>query len=345
MKNLKMLTLAVASTMLLAGCSSAEAESTEVTATSMAELYEEAKAEGRVVVYGPTEDLFGAVYEDFREAYPGIEVVTSDIFGQELDSRLEGEQLAGGFEADLVHIGVSDVERFHEKGYLAAYRPYGTEELDPAFLGPEDAWSVPSQHLYGTAYNTNALAAGQVPSSWAQLAGKEFTGMATATPKQSGVTPQMLAAALDAGVIDEAWIDRFKADTAPKVFPSVANALQATVTGETELAFIAGYGSYMRQVEQGAPLGFAAMSDGAYFSDVAYAVLDGGPNPHAARLLVGWMFSEEGQASVAEHVFEFGTMPNAPLPAGAEALGDPARLPYPGAEGYRATLELLNAKF
>lgn len=347
MKKIKTLAaVAAASAVFLSACGSAEPDVPEVTAASVEELHEAAKDEGQVVVYGPTEDLYAAVYEDFKLAYPGIEIVTSDIFGQELDSRLEGEQIAGGFDADLVHIGVSDVERYKEKDYLAAYRPFGAEELDPAFLGPDDAWSVPSQHLYATAYNTNALSAGEVPGTWAELASAELAGkIATATPKQSGVTPQAVSAAMEDGVIDEAWIDSFREDAKPKIFPSVANALQATVTGETDLAFVAGYGSYMRQLEQGAPLGFTAMSDGAYFSDVAYGVLDGGPHPNAARLLVAWMFSPEGQASVAKHVYEFGTMPGAPLPAGADVIGDPVRLPYPGAEGYRSTLQLLNTKF
>ena len=87
------------------------------------------------------------------------------------------------------------------------------------------------------------------------------------------------------------------------------------------------------------------MDDGAFFSDVAYGVLDGAPHPNASRLLVSWMFSEAGQASVAEHVFEFGTMPNAPKPEGAEELGDPVRLSYPGGDKYRSALELLNTKF
>lgn len=339
--------LAAASALLISGCGGAEPEAAAApAATSVEELYEAAQDEGQVVIYGPTEDLYAAVYEDFKAAYPGIEIVTSDIFGQELDSRLEGEQIAGGFAADLVHIGVSDVERYKEKDYLTPYRPFGTEELDPAFIGPDEAWSVPSQHLYATAYNTKALSADEVPTTWDDLLAADLSGkIATATPKQSGVTPQVLSAALEEGVIDEAWIDSFKAEAKPKIFPSVANALQATVTGETDLAFVAGYGSYMRQVEQGAPLGFSAMTDGAYFSDVAYGVLDGGPNPNAARLLVAWMFSAEGQASVAKHVFEFGTMPEAPLPAGAEVIGDPVRLPYPGAEGYRSTLQLLSTKF
>ncbi len=348
MKNTtKFATIAVASMLLISGCGgSSETASQAVNATSAAELYEAAKAEGKITVYGPTENLYAAVYEDFSAEYPGIEIVTSDIFGQELDARLEGEQVAGGFEADLVHIGVSDTERYNDKGYLASFTPVEADGLDEKFVGPDGSWSVPSQHLYATAYNTKVLSEDEVPTTWAELADSDLAGkIATATPKQSGVTPQVLASALAARAIDEAWVDSFKAEARPKIFPSVANALQSTVTGETAISLVAGYGTYMRQVEQGAPLEFVAMDDGAYYSDVAYAVLDGGPNPNAARLLVSWMFSDAGQASIAKHIFEFGTMPDAPLPAGADKIGNPVRLAYPGAEKYRSTLEMLNTKF
>ena len=97
MKNkMKYAAVAVASMLLISGCGSSESASQAVDATSAAEYYEAAKAEGKVTVYGPTEDLYAAVYEDFSAEYPGIEIVTSDIFGQELDTRLEGEQIAGG---------------------------------------------------------------------------------------------------------------------------------------------------------------------------------------------------------------------------------------------------------
>lgn len=245
-----------------------------------------------------------------------------------------------------MHIGVSDAERYKDKGYLNPFIPFGTEGLDAKFMGTDNSWSVPSQHLYATAFNTNKFSAEDMPSTWTGLAAENLAGkIATANPKQSGVTPQVLAAVLGAGVIDEAWIDRFKSESKPKIFPSVANALQATVTGETAISLVTGYGTYMRQVQQGAPLKFVVMDDGAYFSDVSYGVMSSAPHPNSARLLVSWMFSEEGQASIAEHVYEFGTMPDAPLPEGAKEIGDPVRLAYPGAEKYRSTLEMLNKKF
>ncbi|MDR7083387.1 iron(III) transport system substrate-binding protein [Arthrobacter ginsengisoli] len=340
--------LAIGSLLALTACGNDAPAATESTAaaTTLTGLYEAAKTEGALQIYGPTEDLYKAVYADFAKAYPGITITTADIFGQELDARLEGEQIAGGFAADLLHIGVSDMGRYATKEYLASYKPAEAEALDAKFRGTDDKWSVPSRHLYATAYNTKNLTADQVPTSWADLIDPKWKGeLGVANPKQSGVTPQVIAAALEAGAIDEAWLNTLKDDIAPAVYPSVATALQAVVTGENDLSLVAGYGSFMRQVKQGAPVGFATMDDGAYYSDVAYGLLDGSKHPNAARLLVAWMYSAEGQASIAKNVYEFGTMPQAPLPEGADKLGQSAEITYPGPEKYRSTLDLLNAKF
>lgn len=347
MKHIKLLTLSIAGATLLSACSSAsDSGGAEIKDGSMEELYQAAQDEGSLTIYGPTEDLYSEVYEIFAEEYPGIEIVTSDIFGQELDSRLEGELASGGFEADLVHIGVSDVERYNEKEYLSAFRALDTEELPAEFVGPDDKWSVPSQHLYTPAYNTNNLDEAEVPATWEDLASNDLAGkIATANPKQSGVTPQVLSAASAAGVIDEQWLDDFKNEAQPMIMPSVANALQTTITGETDISLVAGFGTYARQIAQGAPLALVPLSDGVYFSDVAYAALEDSPNPNAARLLISWMYSDTGQAAIAEHVYEFGTMPDAPDPEGAETLGDLDAIIYPGAEKYREMLDLLNTKF
>jgi iron(III) transport system substrate-binding protein len=341
--------LVLGSVLALTACGgeqAAPAAPSPQTATTLDGLYQAAKAEGSIQIYGPTEDLYSGVYDDFKKDYPGIEITTANIFGQELDARLEGEQASGGFSSDLLHIGVSDVERYAEKQYLAAYKPVGADTLDGRFRGQNDLWSVASRHLYATAYNTKNVSPADVPTSWAQLADPKWKGqMGLSNPKQSGVTPQVFSAALESGSISERWIDQLKANTAPKIYPSVANSLQATVTGEVKLSLVAGYGSYMRQLKQGAPIGFAVMSDGTYFSDVAYAALAGSKHPNAARLLVAWMYTPKGQASIAKHVYEFGTMPGAPQPEGADKLGALKEMPFPGPDKYRSTLQLLNTKF
>lgn len=338
--------LAVASTFSLTACTDTPEVPPFEEIGSMAGLYEAAKAEGELLIYGPTENLYAAVYKDFAATYPGIEIATADIFGQDLDSRLEGEQVAGGFEADLVHIGVSDMERYLDREFLTSYRPLGTDNLSDEYLGPDATWSVPSRHLYASVYNTTNVKSSDAPQQWEQLTNPRWKGeIAVSNPKISGAAAQALSAALTQGVIDESWIDDFRANVKPTVYPSAANSLQAVVTGEQNISLVAGYGTAMRQIKQGAPIGFAVMKDGAYFSDVAYGILVGNRHPAAARLLTSWMFSPAGQASIAKHVYEFGTMPDAPAPEGADQLGIATELTYPGAEQYKATLKLLGTKF
>lgn len=340
-------TAALLSTCLaLTACGGSEPAPEVVEASTLGELYDAAKKEGEIVVYGPTEDLYADVYKDFEAAYPGIKVQTTDIFGAELDSRLEGELVAGGFTADLLHIGVSDVERYAASDYLSSFRPLEADALEDTYRGEDDLWNVPSQHLYATVYNAKTLDEKDVPRTWAELNDPKWKGkQSLSNPSISGATPQVLSAALKPGVIDEKWLDDYSGNVGPKIFPSVSTALQAVTTGETQMSLVAGYGTYMRQKAAGAPLGYAVMEDGGYMSDVAYGALDKSPHPNAARLLVSWMFSEKGQQSVADHIYEFGTMPGAPEPEGTEDLGEFEPLIYPGAERYAKDIELLGDTF
>lgn len=337
-------TIAVASVMAmtLAACGSDETTTAEVKyPDTMDALYEKAKQEGEVTIYGPTENLYAPVYAAFSARYPGIKITTSNIFGQELDTRLEGEKFAGGFKADMVHIGVSDLERFADMDYLQSNVPVGTEALPGEYRGRDNLWTVPSRHLYSVAYNTDKVKPEDAPKSWADLLDAKWNGkIAVSSPAISGATPQVFSSAVAAGAIDYATIEQFR-DTKQKIYPSVANALQAVTTGENELALVAGYGTLMRQKKRGAPLAMSPLKDGAYMSDAGYALLKNSPHPHAARLLQSWTFSPEGQKAIVEHIYEFGTMPGTAAPEGAAEMGEFKGVPYPGGQKYREVLEQL----
>lgn len=348
MINKNKLTLAMVPMMAIAlsGCSEADKTKEDITfPTTMSGLYEKAKVEGAVTVYGPTENLYAPVYEIFKEKYPGIEIKTANIFGQELDTRLEGESFSGGFKADMVHIGVSDIERFYSKNYLTSYSPIGTEKLPSQYKGDGSLWHIPSRHLYSVAYNTDKVSSDMAPKVWNDLMNQRWNGkISMSNPSISGATPQVLSSALAAGAIDYNWIESFK-DQEQKIYPSVSTSLQAVITGENDIALVAGYGTLMRQKQRGAPLAMAPLQDGAYMSDVGYALLKDSPNPNAARLLMSWSFTEEGQKAIAEHVYEFGTMPGAPTPTGSEELPNFTGVPYPGGDKYKEVLEKLNKIF
>lgn len=344
MSRIKMVVAGLAGAVLLAACTSdPTAPAADTSTLTGQKLHEAAQVEGELVIYGPTEDLFAPVYEDFNEAYPGISIQTQDIFGQELDAKLEGENAAGTMIGDMVHIATPELERLLAAGFLSATEAEGSDGLAEEFHGPDANWLVSSLHLYATMFNTQQVPEAARPSTWSDINTFEGT-LGMSNPVSPGGQAQMFASALDDGVIDDAWLVEL-AEKRPRVYPSVANVGQAVVSGEIDMSLVAGYGTFQRLSQGGAPVEFLMLDDGSYFTEVGYSKLEGARHPAAAKLLVSWILSEEGQASIAEHVYEYGTMPGAPAPAGMPSLEGVERLDYPGEESFTATLDRLAELF
>jgi iron(III) transport system substrate-binding protein len=313
---------------------------------TMAELYGAAKDEGEVVIYGPTQDQYTGVYEKFEEEYPGVTVTEVDIFGAELDSRLDAEISAGGPEVDLIQDGVANAARRAKEGLFAAYVPATPADIPAELIGQDEQWIVGSRSLYGPIYNTEKVAEDEVPATWADLTKPEWSGrMGTSDPTESGGTSQSMAAAFDAGAIDEEWLKDLRDQVSPRTYPSVAAVVQAVLAGEVDLGLVASHAAVVQQQNNGAPIAFAALEDGSFMLEFGIGVVDGSPHPNAGRLLESWLLSEAGQAAIAEVTYEFGSMPNAPLPPGADALGPINPLPYPGVEREQKIIELIAEAF
>jgi ABC-type Fe3+ transport system substrate-binding protein len=123
------------------------------------------------------------------------------------------------------------------------------------------------------------------------------------------------------------------------VYSSASAASQAVVSGEAEWAFGAGYGTYMRLKQSGAPVGFSILQDGTFYMPYGYGMLADNPTPGTAALLVSWLLTDEGQASIVKHVNEFGVMPNAPAPEGTDSLPDHERFSVSTLDQYTKDLE------
>ncbi|MER7364671.1 ABC transporter substrate-binding protein [Nonomuraea wenchangensis] len=340
---------AVLGASMLAACGGDDADTaaqaTVVEGNDLQAVYEAAKKEGELVIYGPGEGLFSRVYEDFKAAYPGIEIKTSVLFGSDLDSRLSGEQVAGGFQVDLIHIGDSDLGRYKPEGWLGQLTPAG-ENLPKEIIGGDGSWVIPSRQLYGIMYNTDKVKADEAPKSWKDLTDPKWKDrVATGDFTVSSSTAQVLSAAYSEGFIDDAWLKSLADNVKPKVFPSTTAANDAVVTGEASLLLTAYHGSFLDRQKEKAPVGFVLPEEGAYVSDFPYSMVEGARHPNAARLLVSWLLTKEGQESIVTKANTLGVMPDAPLPGDAGSYGDFKKITFPGDEKYASAIETFGKFF
>lgn len=344
-RHYKHVMAALASAAVLTACSGGESAQTVDDSATLEEVYEAAKSEGELVIYGPGETLMQPVYDLFMQEYPEITVTTVTVFGAELDSRLQAEQASGGGQADLVHNGVPDSLRYEQQGILDELTPIDAGEFPDDVVVGDHGWVIPQKTAFGLIYNTNATTAADVPETWGDLVNPDLKGeLTTSDFTVSAACAAILTAAYEEGVIDDGWLKSLKDDVDPLIFPGTIEATNAVVTGEATFQLCANYSVYQGAKAQGAPLGFAYSTDGVYLEGFPYSQLTGAEHPNAAKLFATWILSDEAQAAIAQ-IGAVPTMPDAPKPAGLEDIGDYPEMAFPGLEAYGDSIELFSETF
>ena len=119
----------------LAACAPADepADAVDYESLSHDELVELATEEGEVSVYAFTSRI-ATVEEAFEAAYPGIDVVATDISSTELITRLASEHSAGSATADVAYVSDAPVvvTELIAEGVLENYVPPRMAEVLPA---------------------------------------------------------------------------------------------------------------------------------------------------------------------------------------------------------------------
>ena len=256
-------------------------------------LYNAAKKEGRVVVWGPTD---GIVYEKMQELldkqYPGIKIESFESIPEPLVQRIIAENQAGKPAAvDII-----------QSGSLRALRPLIDRDLLASYPGWEKDFgldAVYANHRFvgaynltlPIAYNSKVVSAKDAPKSWEDLA----------EPKWKGKKIIIEARLVPFAMLGTEWGREKAMDLVKKILAqqplivqggtTVANALAG---GQVSIAV----GTYAFTIEglkkRGAPVDWVAPSPLPVLTS-AEGVLKTAPHPNAARFFAGWMGTAEAQ--------------------------------------------------
>jgi iron(III) transport system substrate-binding protein len=258
------------------------------------QLYNAARKEGRVVIWGPTDAI---VYQRMQEAldkqYPGIKIESFESIPEPLVQRIIAESQAGKPAAvDVI-----------QSGSLRALRPL----IDRDMLAPYPGWEklfgsdavYANQRFVGgynltlpIAYNTKMVSAQEAPRTWEDLA----------DPKWKGRKIIIEARLVPFAMLGTEWGKSKAMELTKKILSqqqplivqggtTVANALAG---GQVSIAV----GTYAFTIEglkkQGAAVDWVAVSPLPVLTS-AEGVLKTAPHPNAGRFFAGWMGTPEGQ--------------------------------------------------
>ncbi|MHA6622578.1 ABC transporter substrate-binding protein [Pseudonocardia sp. DLS-67] len=300
----------------------AQALGGEAAVTAMQELYRAARDSGKttVTVYGPGEKDREPLYEVFSQRFPEIDVTPVYIVGPEATAKIQAEFASGQHVADLVQEGNTSVSPQIAEGKLVPFRPVTAE--GSGFAEPTGHATAASGSVFGIVYNTNLMSPEDAPKGWADLLDPAYRGKMTSDETtRNGGSFGVLSHLLWDVRYDDAFLQGLAAQEIT-MQASGAVAGSAVATGQFALDPFYPYSFYLRDKEQGAPIEFVFPTEGGvHVSEHYLALLEGAPNPDAAKLLMTWLFTPEGQQAAAD-IGYYPLMPDSPAPGGYPSVNE-----------------------
>jgi iron(III) transport system substrate-binding protein len=293
---------------------------------TLAALYEAAQAEGQVLLIGPGAEGFRPLLDAFALKYPGITVEAVTARGPEIIARLDAEAASGQHTAGVMTSSLGTLFNARTNNHLEQYSPPAAAIVPDRFRDPEGWYVASAIQPYGIAYNTDLVPAEEAPTTWADLTDPRWQGkMISDDPRTTGggqifavgVTkqPDLGWEFLEALGEQDITYSRDRGD----IPNSVAR-------GEFEIAFPISVQDFQDMQAASAPVQLVLPEQACECSSGYVSLVANAPQPNAAKLLINFFYSPEGQAALAEGG-AFPTTPGAPVPEGFPPLDQIDTLP------------------
>lgn len=285
--------------------------------TSSQTLFSDASIAGRLVIYsGRSEPLILPVVEAFQAKYPDLEVLFKTGSNSELANALIEEQ--SNPQADVfISTELFTIQALAQQGVLQPYFPKGAEKLPVDFSAPDQTWVGLTRRARVIMYNTQQVDPQDLPASIFDLTNPKWKGQIAAAGSTNGSMQAQIAAMrqLVGEQATEAWL-RGLIENDVTFFAGHTDVRKAVGAGEFKLGLVNHYYYHLQQVE-GSPVGviFPDQGDGQIgliTNATAAGIVGGASNLAAARALLDFLVSSEGQRLFAELNYEY------PLLAGVE---------------------------
>lgn len=260
------------------------------------ELIEAAKKEGKVTYYTAMDlSVAEPMARAFEAKYPGIKVAVERTGAERLFNRIGQEVGSNIRRVDVANS--SDAAHFivwKRQGWLEPFlTPDMAENLPADQRDPDGTFVNQRTHLSAIAYNTRLVKPEDVPKGFVDLLDPKYAGkLVKGHPGYSGTimtATQQLAKALG-------W-EYFEKLSKQKVLQvqSATEPPKRIEAGERAIAVDGSDYLFWMARERGAPIEVVHAIEGTPQVSNPMAIFKSSPNPNAARVLVGWIMSPEGQ--------------------------------------------------
>jgi iron(III) transport system substrate-binding protein len=287
------------------------------------QLVEAGKKEGKVIFYTSIElQTAEKIGRAFEAAYPGIAVQVERNGCERLFQRLAEERGSNIHVADAIECSdMTALLHWKQLGWLAPFLPADVAEKWPADRRDPDGYFATERFtLSPIMYNTKLVKAEDAPKSYADLLDKKWTGkIVKAHPGYSGtIMTVTFELSRDLG-----W-DYLKKLGQQRVMQvqSAAEPPKKVAQGERPIGADGGEYFVLQIRGQGGAIEPVYPSEGTPSIPGGAGVIVDAPHPNAARLLISWLFSRDGQQLLVDTGWLRSVDPDVKLKAGMKPLSE-----------------------
>jgi iron(III) transport system substrate-binding protein len=256
-------------------------------------LYEKAKQEGEVVIWGPARSEIEWIEPAFSKVFPGIKVPfvgDNDVF-----TRAIAEARAGRHQVDVMWTSINGGILFAGRK-LAATVDWKALALKNAQTAFDDQMLFANRALWIVTFSPDKAKAADLPETWEGFLDPKFKDKMIASPF---LLPRLVGSlSLDWG-LDRALDFLRKLVNSQDIMLTRAPRETFLKSGERMLALGEIDGTYRRQAKLGNRYG-VKVPQPVVFTQFGSMVMANAPHPNAARLLATWLATDEGKAARQE---------------------------------------------
>jgi iron(III) transport system substrate-binding protein len=262
-------------------------------------LVEAARKEGKVSYYTAMDlSVAEPMAKAFEAKYPGIKVSVERTGAERLFNRIAQENASNIRRADVVNTSdAAHVIVWKRQDWLQPYLTTDIAENVPAEQrDPDGTYTNQRTHLSTIAYNASLVKPEDAPKGYNDLLDPRYAGkLVKGHPGYSGTI--MTATQQAARELGWGYFEKLAKQKVLQV-QSATEPPKKIEAGERAIAADGSDYLFWMAKERGAPIEVVHAVEGTPQISNPMAIFKWAPNPNAARLLIAWIMSAEGQAFI-----------------------------------------------
>jgi ABC-type Fe3+ transport system substrate-binding protein len=262
-------------------------------------MVEAARKEGIVVWYSGliVNQVVRPVSDGFERKYPGIKVQGSRLTSSEAALKIMNEARAGRPQADVFD-GTALVFRLEAAGVVEHYKPEAAAAFPDGSKEPNGVWTAFNTYIMTPAVNTDTVAAKDIPKTLQDLLDPKWRGRMAWTNDPTTAGPPGFIGNVLAAMGQQAGMDYLRHLAQQRIVnvPAAQRVvLDQVIGGQYALALMTFNNHSVISANDGAPVRWLPIEPAVQLPNPG-GLIRNAPHPNAAKLLLEYILSPEGQA-------------------------------------------------